>query len=304
MVMKKILSAIRKKIVYSGLSSLKIQLGTLAVLASGYVWFKTRNKSTMKKVNGGSGVTVAEQAKKEMKEWKGRTEDSEFGRSKIAEYWKDGVGVEPSPDPVKVPWSGAFISYTVQKGAPNSLPKAGNHSLYAKYSINAKGPFKYSSYPAHIIKEPKVGDIIIKARPGEERTFSELHGDEPFSSHGDIITEVYPDSVVAIGGNKTGNTVTSEKYPRIADGTIKGIFTVLRRGESPVYYATVPGMRRAKQSEVTPQMMEDAKTAVKVFALGELMYGDGYTIAVETHEDPARGKHRGASVFVPGENVA
>lgn len=64
------------------------------------------------------------------------------------------------------------------------------------------------------------------------------------------------------------------------------------------YFATVPGYRRAKNSEVTPEMREAAKAALK-HPLRAIVHEDGYIIVLETHINERLGKHKGASIFLP-----
>ncbi len=63
----------------------------------------------------------------------------------------------------------------------------------------------------------------------------------------------------------------------------------------PKLYATVPGYHRAQQAEVTPEMIEAAKLALKELQLGEIRYRPGYALACETHSNAPKG----ISVFLP-----
>lgn len=72
----------------------------------------------------------------------------------------------------------------------------------------------------------------------------------------------------------------------------------------PEVYTKAPsGYRRAKQSEVTANMSGMAKQSLS-FELGTLRgpyvneNGVSYYIGVETHKNEAKGKHKGASVFI------
>lgn len=72
----------------------------------------------------------------------------------------------------------------------------------------------------------------------------------------------------------------------------------------PEVYAKAPaGFRRAKQSEVTPDMTSAAVQSLS-YELGTLRgpftnpNGIRYYLAVETHKNEAKGKHKGVSVFI------
>lgn len=259
---------------------------------------KKRNVSQVKDEQ----FSVAERALFELSLWDGRSESTAFGLSRIGKYWLEGVGVS-DPD-LELPWSGAFIAWVTHQGAPGALARSGRHTVYARAAINARDPYQYSAYPPHVVTSPRVGDIVLKGRPGAEHTFGVLHSDEPIESHADIIVEVQDNYVRAVGGNKTGNTVAAENYPRGADGRVLGAFAVLTPGPAPVWYFNDPAWRRAEVSEVPDDLVRDAKIAVQELALGETLLIDDYLIAVETHYDKNRGYHRGASVFLPADEMA
>lgn len=248
-------------------------------------------------------MTIVERALFEHDLWDGREETTAFGSARIRKYWEEGVGVIPGYGP-EVAWSGSFVAWVAHQGAPGTLARSGRHSVYARAAINNPKVQAYKAYPAYVVTDVRPGDIVLKGRPGESHTFGVLHADESINSHADIVVEVSPKEAIAIGGNKTGNTVRKEVYPRAPDGTVMGgVFAVLRSGPAPSWYFNAPEWRRARDSEVTPEMRADAVTAVRALALGELLYGDDYLIAVETHWDAQRGHHRGASVFLPATNL-
>lgn len=66
----------------------------------------------------------------------------------------------------------------------------------------------------------------------------------------------------------------------------------------PLIIANVPGYRRATQAEVTPEMQAAARDALSG-RLGSVLYMQGYALALETHQSPEKGRHKGVSVFVP-----
>lgn len=66
----------------------------------------------------------------------------------------------------------------------------------------------------------------------------------------------------------------------------------------PLMIANVPGYRRATQKEVTPEIQAAAVDALSG-RLGSILYMQGYALALETHDNPSKGRHKGVSVFVP-----
>lgn len=238
---------------------------------------------------------VAAQAARELHRWRGIDENHPKGRKMIADYWRQGVGVSPKMDQH---WSGAFIAYVANKGAPGSLPKTGGHAAYAAMQIRNADPDKYTTFLGDL--PVRVGDIILKPRPGETRDFDELRSGKFFGSHGDIVTKVTPTHAIAIGGNKRGDTVATEAYPLNPDGSARGVFAVLRRARDfPIVVANLgPDWRRAREEEVDPEWVQDAWQLLPRYAPGEAVFGPGYAIAFETHQDPKRGPHKGASIFV------
>lgn len=58
------------------------------------------------------------------------------------------------------------------------------------------------------------------------------------------------------------------------------------------------GYRRAKQSEVTPAMMADASASLSL-PIGSFVIRDGYAIGLEHHVNTEKGRHKGATVFLP-----
>lgn len=63
-------------------------------------------------------------------------------------------------------------------------------------------------------------------------------------------------------------------------------------------YLSPYGYRRALQSEVTPVMMQDAVSSLSK-PIGSFLIRDGYAIGLEHHHNAEKGRHKGASVFLP-----
>lgn len=65
------------------------------------------------------------------------------------------------------------------------------------------------------------------------------------------------------------------------------------------YFAHPADLRRAKQSEVTPEMMREAIAALAQPLGTRIDCEGGYTIILETHHNASKGYHKGATVFLP-----
>jgi hypothetical protein len=144
----------------------------------------------------------------------------------IRSYW-EGAGL-PFPG-VSEPWSGAFISWTVRQAAPSALVPSGAHVFYARQAYRDKGvPGRYGAYrPNEVRVEP--GDILLRGRAEEAPSFEDLRSGSRFiPMHADIVVEVAPASLVAVGGN-LDNAVKERVIPHqggvVAD---PAVFAVLR----------------------------------------------------------------------------
>lgn len=63
-------------------------------------------------------------------------------------------------------------------------------------------------------------------------------------------------------------------------------------------YMQPQGYRRAKQDEVSSSMMSDAINSLTL-PIGTFLIRDGYAIGLEHHENASKGRHKGATVFLP-----
>ena len=150
-------------------------------------------------------------AERELLRWQGLTEHDPAAAPILAQYWAS-VGQNVSdPD---VPWSAAFISYTVKSSeTPDALTPSGAHIYYARQAYLDRGvPGRYGAYrPEEVAVEP--GDIVVRRRAGDSFSFSDLQqsGAGMIKTHGDIVTEVGPTTAQAIGGNMGGIGVSTVK---------------------------------------------------------------------------------------------
>jgi hypothetical protein len=146
-------------------------------------------------------------AKRELARWQGVAEHDPAAAPILEEYWQSVGQHLVNPD---VPWSAAFISYTVTASStPNAITPSGAHIYFARQAWLDRGvPGRYGAYrPDEVSLEP--GDIVLRKVLTRNRKkvenplkFSDLQqGGGTIPTHSDIVTEVGPSSAKAIGGN-------------------------------------------------------------------------------------------------------
>jgi hypothetical protein len=182
-------------------------------------------------------------------------------------------------------WSAAFVSASVRGagmalaleavqsprqhfGANALLKPSTRHSDYAfeAHQRRQARPPRRGCYHAFAPREraPRLGDIIVQDRQAERAdqliTFARIASIAGgYKTHGDIIVEVQPDWVVAIGGN-LGNSVRKRRYPRDAQGLL---VTELRRNYSQETDAgTLPNVPAA-----TAGTALDGSSTLRIFTL-------------------------------------
>ena len=133
---------------------------------------------------------------------------------RIQDYWAS-VGHPERNGLDDVPWSAAFISWDIQSaGVPRDLfcPDQ-RHTIYVERLVE---------------RAPQVGDLICASRNGSGTTLDNLNRG---AGHCDIVVEVRPGALAAIGGN-VGDSVTRSVFPLDANGFLSPIsarpyFTVI-----------------------------------------------------------------------------
>lgn len=150
-------------------------------------------------------------------EWIGLTPAQRIGR--IRSFWEQAIGTSTLPANWETLWSAAFVVAVVNAAAPRSLPRVGRHLAYVQASARGETRYLANDAAATFVIEP--GDLVLKPRPGGTETFADIARPEGFDAHVDIVTEVYPDRVVTIGGNKVGGGVGQETYVRNPSGALE-----------------------------------------------------------------------------------
>jgi len=140
---------------------------------------------------------------------------------RVRDYWKsvDEPGRSGRDD---IPWSAAFISWDIESaGVPRDLfcPDQ-RHAIYVeRMALRARQPG--AAFIPHRPGErrPEVGDLLCASRDGGSTTLDSL---DRGPGHCDIVVEVRPGEVHAIGGN-VGDSVTRSVFPLDAGGFLSPI---------------------------------------------------------------------------------
>jgi len=123
-----------------------------------------------------------------------------------------------------IPWSAAFISYTIATKAGVSFPSSASHTGYAQ-AIRIQSSYGWQALDPKTTPL-KVGDIVVQNRKNS-LTFNT----KPWSgsSHGDIIVSINGARATGIGGN-VSQSVSQTNFTLTSDGRLgsPNFFVVLR----------------------------------------------------------------------------
>jgi hypothetical protein len=149
---------------------------------------------------------------------------------RIGDYWAS-VGHPDRSGVDDVAWSAAFISWDIQSaGVPRDLfcPDQ-RHTIYVERLVErARRPGAVFIPQRPDQRTPQVGDLICASRGGSGTTLDNLNRG---AGHCDIVVEVRPGFVAAIGGN-VSDSVTRSVFPLDANGFLSPLsgrpfFTVI-----------------------------------------------------------------------------
>lgn len=150
---------------------------------------------------------------------------------RINDYWKSVDRPKLTGLDTEVPWSAAFISWDIESaGVPRDLfcPDA-RHTIYVERMVLRERRPGAVFVPRRVAERaPKVGDLLCASRSGGGTTLDNLNRGP---GHCDIVVEVQPGKVHAIGGN-VHDSVTRSVFPLDERGFLSPIaarpfFTVI-----------------------------------------------------------------------------
>ncbi len=150
---------------------------------------------------------------------------------RINDYWKSVGRPNLSGLDTEVPWSAAFVSWDIESaGVSRDLfcPDA-RHTIYVERLVERARRPGPAFIPRRLNERaPEVGDLICAAREGGATTLENL---DRGPGHCDIVVELRPGQVHAIGGN-VGDSVTRSVFPLDGSGFLSPIsarrfFTVI-----------------------------------------------------------------------------
>ena len=150
---------------------------------------------------------------------------------RINDYWKSVDRPTLTGLDTEVPWSAAFISWDIESaGVPRDLfcPDA-RHTIYVERMVLREKRPGAAFIPHHVNERaPLVGDLLCAARDGGGTTLENLNRGP---GHCDVVVEVQPGKLHAIGGN-VADSVTRSVFPLDARGFLSPIaarpfFTVI-----------------------------------------------------------------------------
>jgi hypothetical protein len=149
---------------------------------------------------------------------------------RIQDYWAS-VGHPERSGLDDVPWSAAFISWDIQSaGVPRDLfCPSPTHTIYVERLVERARRPGAALVPRRLDERaPQVGDLICSSRSGSGTTLDNLNRG---AGHCDLVVELRPGSLAAIGGN-VGDSVSRSVFPLDANGFLSPIsarpyFTVI-----------------------------------------------------------------------------
>lgn len=121
---------------------------------------------------------------------------------RVAEYWKNGVGLDLTGKDTHEPWSAAFISWVMKEaGMGDRFSYSEWHAHYIRNSIQARrrGDLSFAYWGYRLSERaPQVGDLVGYARSGGT---SYDYQPAVYPSHTDLVVAVRPQEIEVIGGN-------------------------------------------------------------------------------------------------------
>lgn len=150
--------------------------------------------------------------------------------ARINDYWA-AVGHPERSGLDDVPWSAAFVSWDIASAGVrrDQFCPHERHTIYVERLVErARRPGAAFVPHRPDAQAPRVGDIVCASRDGSGTTLDNLNRG---AGHCDIVVEVGPGWVAAIGGN-VDDSVTRSVFPLDANGFLspisgRPVFTVI-----------------------------------------------------------------------------
>ena len=164
-------------------------------------------------------------------ERQGLQEGDAFASARVHDYWESVGRPNLSGDNHEVPWSAAFISWDIESaGVPrDQFCPDSRHTIYVEHMADRAQRPGAAFIPRRLDeRKPQVGDLICASRAGGRTTLDNL---DRGPGHCDIVVEVRPGEVQAIGGN-VEDSVSRSVFPLDESGFLTPIsgrpfFTVI-----------------------------------------------------------------------------
>ena len=141
---------------------------------------------------------------------------------RVNDYWKSVDRPNLTGLDTEAPWSAAFISWDIESaGVSRDLfcPDA-RHTIYIERLVERAREPGAALVPRHLDERPPhVGDLLCASRAGGGTTLENLNRGP---GHCDIVVEVRPHEVHAIGGN-VGDSVSRSIFPLDGSGFLSPI---------------------------------------------------------------------------------
>jgi len=149
----------------------------------------------------------------------------------VRDFWRSVDRPQLSGRDSDVPWSAAFISWDVESaGVPrDQFCPDDRHTVYIERLVDRSHRPNPAFVPRRIDERaPQAGDLICASRDGGRTSLDNL---DRGPGHCDIVVEVRPGAVEAIGGN-VADSVSRSVFPLDAKGFLSPIaarpfFTVI-----------------------------------------------------------------------------
>jgi hypothetical protein len=149
---------------------------------------------------------------------------------RIQQYWAS-VGHPERSGVDDVAWSAAFVSWAIRSAgvSRDRFCPDQRHTIYVERLVLRAGQPGAALIPRRPDdRAPQVGDLICASRAGSGTSLDNLNRG---AGHCDIVVEVLPGAVAAIGGN-VGDSVSRSVFPLDANGFLspisgRPVFTVI-----------------------------------------------------------------------------